>query len=213
MELLTLKQEYARACGLRESFVRRAQDLEREIRVHEAEAALLDKVCGLLRTLIDQEVSEAVLAIERLQVEGLQSVFHDQDLDVQADVGVQRGKVSVSISLSQKLRSGTVIEGPANDAFGGSVSTVQSVVLRVTCIFRQGLRPILCLDESLPAFDDTYVYSMGDFLRGLCERLGLDVVAVTHVKALADSAHTVYRIENKDGSASFQPLRVVSHAD
>lgn len=206
--LATAQQQFAKAQGLRESLQRQEKILKTELRELEAEEEILDLVCNLLRTLIDQEVSNSVSAVERLQNEGLQRVFTDQDISVKSEVEVCRGKVSVALTTVQKQANGLVIEGVSNDAFGGSVVTVQSVILRITVMFRRGMRPVMFLDEALPAFDDTYVYNMGAFLRSLCERLGIDLLMVTHIAALSDSANRAYRISNKAGEATLRSVTV-----
>ena len=206
LSLAHLQQQYGVARGLRESLERRHRALVEEVREQEVEEELLDLVCNLFHKLTDQEVSSSIAAVEKLQNEGLQRVFSDQDITVKSNVEVNRGKVSVTLTTIQKHKNGEVIEGVSNDAFGGSVVTVQSVILRITVLFRRGMRPVMFLDEALPAFDATYVYNMGAFLRGLCDRMGLDLLMVTHIGALADSAKRAYRISNTGGVATFKAL-------
>ena len=83
------------------------------------------------------------------------------------------------------------------------MTTVQSILLRLTVVMRRGLRPLLLLDESLPAFDSNYVDAMGKFLRLLCERLGADILLVTHNTALVEAAHKAYRIRRTANGARF----------
>jgi len=202
-----LRSKLDRAIGLRDGVASRLNTVESDIRTLENEEALLDLVAGLLRQLIDQEVTVGVEAVEKLQTEGLQTVFDDQDLRVKANVDVQRGKVTVDLVTSQTHPGGAEVEGMSNDAFGGAVATVQSILLRVIIILRRGLRPVLLLDESLPAFDGNYVANMGRFMSVLCERLGLDILLVTHNPALVEAADQAYRIVKKNGAARFEAVR------
>lgn len=200
----TLRSHLDRALGLRDGVASRLKAVVDDINHLENEEALLDLVAELLRNLIDQEVTVGVQAVEKLQSEGLQTVFDDQDLNVKANVDVQRGKVSVDLVTVQKYPGGMEVEGLSNDAFGGAVATVQSILLRVIIILRRGLRPMLLLDESLPAFDGNYVSNMGRFLSILCSRLGLDILLVTHNPALVEAADHAYRIVKKNGAARFE---------
>lgn len=168
---------------------------------------LLDLVANLIRTLIDQEITEGVKAIETLQSEGVQAVFDDQNINVRAEIDVSRGKVNVSLVTSQTKEDGTVIEGVSLEGFGGAVSTVQSVLLRLALIVRRGLRPVLFLDESLPAFDERYVLNMAAFLKTLCRKMGVDILLVTHNPALVDAADRAYRIKRDRGFSTFQRIR------
>lgn len=167
---------------------------------------LLDLVAGLLRSLIDAEITEGVKAIETLQTEGVRAVFDDQDISVRAEVEVLRGKVNVSLVTSQ-MKGDEKIEGLSLDGFGGSVSTIQSVLLRLALIIRRGLRPVLFLDESLPAFDEKYILNMALFLKALCARMGVDILLITHNPLLVEAADHAYRIRREKGTVSFQRLR------
>ena len=196
-----------RVLGKREGVQTRLSDMSQKIKGLEAEGELLQLVSNVIRSLIDSEINDSVQAVEKLQSEGLRTVFDDQDLSVSASVETQRGKISVELLTSQKLADGTVIEGVSNDAFGGAITTVQSVLMRIIVILRRDMRPLLLLDESLPAFDANYVSNMADFLRALSERLGLDILLVSHNQSLVEGAQKAYQIKKVGGSAKFEVAR------
>lgn len=202
-----LRERLAQAKGRRDAVALRLKTITAEVRSLEDEEELLDLVGTLFRTLIDREVNENVQAVERLLTEGLQAVFEDLDLQVKANVEVQRGKVSVDLVTVQKQSDGTVTEGDATDAYGGSVATLESVLLRVIVVLRRGMRPLLLLDESLGAVADHYVPNVGRFLSVLCDRMGMDVLAVTHNTTLVEAADKAYRIRKMDGAATFRESR------
>lgn len=191
------------AQGRREEVRRNLRDAHATVARIEDDTQLLDHVVVLLHTMIDGEITDGVKAIEALQSEGVRAVFNDQDLQVRADVEVLRGKVSVSLVTTQRKENGDLIEGIALDGFGGAVSTVQSILLRLAILFRRGLRPVLFLDETLPAFDDKYVYNMAAFLKTLCRRMGVDILLVTHNPALVDAGDRAYRIRRDKGFCTF----------
>ena len=194
------------AQGRREEVRRSLRDARSAVDRIEKESQLLDHVSVLLHTLIDGEITEGVKAIESLQTEGVRAVFNDQEITVRAEVEVSRGKVNVSLVTSQRKENGDLIEGLALDGFGGAVSTVQSILLRLAIILRRGLRPVLFLDETLPAFDDRYVHNMAAFLKTLCKRMGVDILLVTHNPALVDAGDRAYRIRRDKGFCTFQRI-------
>ena len=199
-----LSELFRRAESLRATRASLRADLDRarrEAGLKEDEALLLEQVSIVVRRLVDGELTEGVRTMETLQTEGIRSVFYDQDIRVRAEVEVVRGKVNVSLLTSYRKENGDLIEAPTLDAFGGAVATVQSVLLRLSLIFRRGMRPMLFLDESLPAFDDRYIHRMALFLKTLCERLGVDILVVTHNQSLLDAADRAYRIRS-DGEKS-----------
>lgn len=191
---------------LRDSAYNSLSNLEDVICSLEGNFEVLDKVSELFRRLIDKEVIDNAKSAENLITEGLKAIFHNLDLSAKTNVTVQRGKVSVELLTVQTENDGTQTEGLSTDAYGGSVSTVQSVLLRIVVLTRRGMRPLLLLDESLAAVAESYVPRVGEFLSTLAERLGLDVLAVTHNPALIEQAKTAYRIAKVNGEAKFHKL-------
>lgn len=181
--------------------------MELEVIRLEGEQEILDRVGDLFRVLIDREVIDNANTAQELLTEGLQAIFDDLDLAVRAAVDVKHGKVSVELLTVQTQTDGSKTEGAPTDAYGGSVSTVQSVLLRIVVLTRRGLRPLLLLDESLGAVAEHYVPRVGQFLALLCERLGLDILAVSHNPVLVEAANCAYRIQKKDGQATLKRIR------
>jgi hypothetical protein len=202
-----LRSKLDRVIGLRDGVVSRLESSKEEAQRLEAEETVLALIQTLFQTLVDQEVSIGVQAVEKLQTEGLQAVFGDQDLRVKSTVDIQRGKVSVELLTVQHNPDGLDVEGESGDSFGGAVATVQSVLLRVIIMLRRGLRPLLLLDETLPAFDANYVTNMGSFLAALCRRLGMDILLVTHNPALAEAADHSYRLVRKNGVVKVEVVK------
>jgi hypothetical protein len=195
-----------RATALRDAATKRLSETKAEIKRLENEGEVLDHVSELFRRLIDREVTTGVKAVEKLQSEGLQTVFSDQDISAEAEVDVVRGKISVDLTTVHKRPDGSVIKGQSLDGFGGSVTTVQSVLLRIIVMIRRGLRPLLLLDEALPAFDADYIVNVGQFLKVLCDRLGIDILLVTHNQALVESVDNAYRIVRRPSGARFERI-------
>ena len=202
-----IRSRIDRLVGVRDACQRNVVQTKKDIKALETEGDLLALVQAALRGLIDKEVTSGVQTVERLLTEGLQTVFSDQNLSVKSEVSVSRGKVSVNLLTHQTRADGTVIQGLSNDAFGGAVATVQSVLLRILVMRRRGLRPFLLLDESLPAFDSNYVHNMGSFLSLVCERLKVDILLVTHNPAMVEAANKSYRIVRTKAGARFEALR------
>ena len=205
--LLQIRSRLDRAVGQRDGVRNRLKTVRQDIERLIEEDRVIGLVAELFRQMIDQEVTMGVQAVERLQTEALQAVFDDQDLRVKARVETSRGKISVDLVTVERKADGTEIEGLWDDSFGGSVATVQSILLRLIIILRQGLFPLILLDESLPAIEDNYITNIGRFLSTLCARLGVDILLVTHNPETVGAADRAYRLVKKDGSTQFELLR------
>lgn len=204
LEPLLLRLE--RLKGARDTARRRLQETTAQITKLEAEEETLDLVQGAFRALIDKEVTAGVAAVDKLLTEGLQAVFPDQKISVSSEITTLRGKVSVDMTTTYERPDGVVIQGPSSDAFGGAVTTVQSILLRLLVMHRRGIRPFLLLDETLPAFDANYAQNMGDFLRALCQRMGVDILLVSHNPTMLDAADNAYQIVRTASGARFEKV-------
>lgn len=205
--LAELRDNLSRAQGRRDSVQERMASGEAVVASLEAEGQILDRVADLLRLLIDQEIAANAQAAESLLTEGLRTVFDDMDLSVRSEIDVQRGRVAVNLFTVQRQPDGTITDAPSTEGYGGSVTAVQSVLLRVVVVLRRGMRPLLLLDESLGAVAEHYVPRVGQFLTLLAERVGMDILAVTHNRVLVEAANKAYRIKKVGSSASFEEVR------
>ena len=203
----TIRDDLNRTQGRRDAILARVNETQAAIFDLEAESEVLERVGDLFRVLIDKEVVDNARTAQDLLTEGLRAVFDDLDLSVRSEVEVKRGRVSVDLLTVQKEPDGTFTEGSSIDAYGGSVSTVESVLLRIVVLSRRGLRPLLLLDESLGAVAEHYVPRVGRFLSLLADRMDLDVLAVTHSPVLVEAANKAYRINKKEGAAVFGEVR------
>ena len=205
-DLTEVRAQANKALGLRDALDQQIEENSQKIKDLENEEELLDLVCNLIRRLIDIEVTDGVKAVEKLQSEGLQEIFYDQDLSVRAEVEELRGKVSVTLLTQRKRKDGTVVEGVVDQSFGGSVLTMQSILMRITVIFRREMRPILFLDETLGAVANQYVDRAAKFLSKLCEKLDLDILLIAHDEALVNAADHAYYVTYSGDKAHFKKI-------
>lgn len=206
-DLTRVRAAANKAMGLRDALDAQIAENDARIRELENEEELLDLVATLLRRLIDAEVTDGVKAVERLQTEGLREIFHDQGLSVRAEVEESRGKVSVTLLTGRERKDGTTVWGVADQSFGGSILTVQSILMRITVIYRRDMRHLLLLDETLVAVANKYVDRAARFLSSLCRRLGLDVLLITHDEAIVSAAHRAYFVSYVRDRAQFREVK------
>lgn len=193
-----------KALGLRSAIDRQIEENDQKLKEIRSEDELLELVASLIKKLIDVEVTDGVKAVERLQTEGLAEIFHDQNMAVRAEVEETRGRVSVTLLTQRQLDNGALVVGEADQSFGGSILTMQSILMRITVIFRRGLRPLLLLDETLAAVAQKYVDRAAKFLSSLCKNLGIDILLITHDDALVSAADRSYQVSYVKDRARFR---------
>jgi len=163
----------------------------------------LTKVGELFRTLMDKLVLDQVRSIEAVVSEGLRTIFHDQVLSFEADVGVKYNKVSIDFLICQG-KDESVIKGSPLDSFGGGPTSVASLILRLLTLIRLKRQPILLLDETLGCVSDDYLDASGRFLQKLADTTGIDILLITHKQALLEHAKLAYQgVENTEDDGSW----------
>ena len=174
----------------RSALVKRERQLEEEIESNEDQGRVLIKVEELFKHLLDKYVHRYAESFSQVVTEGLQAIFHDQDIGFDIVVGQKNGKVWIDFETVQDG-----VRGQALQSFGGGVSSVESLLLRLLVLLKTGLAKYLILDESLAALSEEYVDEAGQFIRRMSEELGVNVLLITHNKAFLDHAHTAYQAD------------------
>lgn len=154
----------------------------------------LTEALSVLSGLVDSEVKAGFVLIETLLQESMKNVFPDLGIQVGVEVGQERGRVSADIITSAPCQGGRV-EGLASDLFGGSISTVQSIFLRMACILRRGLRRFLILDETLAPLDEGYAKAFVEVFSNLCRELQFDVLCITHSVSIWENSPKRYKVQ------------------
>tara|TARA_B100000927_G_scaffold21017_1_gene16045 strand:+ start:195 stop:812 length:618 start_codon:yes stop_codon:yes gene_type:complete len=204
--MTTLKERFLRVKTLQETEQKKVNDLDLEIALLESDLDVKQQAQGVLDLLAQKEVEEGVKTYISLLDEGLKAIFPEQDISQVADITKIRGKVSVRLKTKVLGKDGIEVEGEGLDTFGGAVSTVQSLLLRVSLLLKRGLRPVLVLDETFPAVDEDRVELLVDFLKALCSRLDMDIICVSHNTSLAESADRSYRVKATKNGAVFTEM-------
>lgn len=91
-------------------------------------------------------------------------------------------------------------------AKGGGVVEVTAVLLRVILLYlnRHRLRQILVLDENLSHLALEYVPAMAELLRRLTDKLGIQIILISHQRGFIDAADTVVRMSKIKGKTHIE---------
>ena len=202
-----LASRFQRIKVLREGCVNRISSLDAEIALLELEQDQKVEAGLILDQLAEDEVERGVATYASLLEEGLKAIFPEQEVGLKPEVTKIRGKVAVKLKTTFKGHDGIEVESDSLDAFGGAVTTIQSLLLRISLILKRGLRPLLILDETFPAVDGDRVEILVGFLKVLCERLDMDILCITHDQSIAEGADIGYRIAPSVDGAKLKRIK------
>lgn len=222
MEISQLKTEYQtknslvqQRKGSRDTIVNLVQKLESEVTQLNADVISYEKAVWVLQQYADIQQQLVTSKVEEIVTLGLRRVFQDPTLTFrlhysETKSGTKKKNPEITMSVSH-MHNGESVVGDIRNSFGGGLSVVISVLLRVviTSLFSGRVRPILFLDEPLkdlsPSYDsankiaDGYRDRMAEFLRELTDETDMQIIMVSHESSYRDIADVDYRLEGGIG--------------
>lgn len=171
---------------LRESDVSRRQ-AKRLLWASERAQVIIQQVAQATQEELEYRVSELVSL-------ALSGVFPDP-YRFKLRFVVRRGKTEADVLFVRGEQ-----EVDPLSASGGGVVDVAAFALRVA-LWRlsNGLRPVLILDEPFKWISSSYLPMAGEMLRSLSEKMGIQIIMITHLEPLIEIADKVFRVQMESG--------------
>lgn len=218
LDLAPTRQKLAMRVGERDSYAKRATELEAELETLEASTLSIEKAVYLLQTYAEEQQKTLTTRIEGIVTKGLRAVFQNPTLEFKLRYSEAKGggmtkRPEVSMAILHE-HNGEIVEGNLKSSFGGGLSVVAALLLKVVVVLHLNprVRPILILDEPLkdlsPAYDgqdavvNGYRERMADFLRELTEETDLQIIMVTHEPEYGRVSDIHHRFSGGIGSMS-----------
>jgi ABC-type iron transport system FetAB ATPase subunit len=125
------------------------------------------------------------------------------DVQVKIEHKLLYNQFEFDIQTEVKNANGDLISGTHED-FGGSLTTIESLLLRVITILKFKMRRILLLDEFFGSLDHDRIEALGTLISLLVEKYQFDILCVTHDEDLAQLSHTCYEIQSLKKGVTFK---------
>jgi len=166
--------------GKKDSIDERVKELTSEVESIKKTVGILEKTTKVLSLLEEKMIQKDLKDIDNLVNYGLKVVFPDRDLRFESTMVPMGNKMVVDFATYDK---GKKISA---DAFG-SVSVIESLILRTISLMKTNTFKMLLLDETFGALDGDYVQQLGLLLKTLAEKAGLDILLVSFNGLLSDA--------------------------
>jgi DNA repair exonuclease SbcCD ATPase subunit len=186
----------------------RAQEVKAEIARLQQEIIVLEKSGTVLNSIGESRQIKAQDTIEQLVTRGLQQIF-DDSLSFHIVQTVKAKAASVEFVVRTTLSNGGIVDTPVMDARGGGLAATIGFLLRVVILLLKNGSDkgnILILDETFAHVSDEYLEGLGEFVRELVDKTGIQVLMVTHQPVFGDYADAVYRFSAVDGKTKVEAL-------
>ena len=162
---------------------------------------VLTKTSVVLKHLLDVMVKDEINRMSGLITYGLKTVFNDQTLTFVPEITKKNEKIHIELKTIEN-KNGKEITGDYK-SFGGSVSAVESLLLRILCILKKKYARFIVLDETFAPIGPEYIGNTYKLVSELCKKLKMDVLLVTQLREHYDNADHVYKVkETSDGLAA-----------
>jgi len=164
------------------------------------EKEILNKTEKVIKFLMDKLVKKDLSKMDALISYGLKSVYTNRDVVFKSEI-IERGK-KIWIDL-QTISEGKVIDYQSQS----SVHVIESFLLRILCIIKLKRARLLLLDETFAAVDPGYKENLSQLIVQLCNKLGINILFVTHDMGFIDYSKSSYRISRADNKTEVKQIK------
>lgn len=174
--------------------VDRARNLQSEIKELNANQAILDRTTVFLNSLGEDRQNAAQQTIEELVTRGLQTIFNDT-ITFHIVQTTKAKTANVEFILRTHMSNGDTLDTSVMDARGGGYAAVVGFLLRLVVMLLRGGKNqenIIVLDETFSHVSAEYLDSLGEFIREIVDKTGIQIFMVTHQEEFREYADKVY---------------------
>jgi DNA repair exonuclease SbcCD ATPase subunit len=200
-DIQELQSRIDRIDGFYQALLSRKSDLQKEITGLKEEIDLLTKTGAVLKHLLDIMVKDEINRMSGLISYGLTTIFEDQNLSFHPVIGKKNDRVYIELKTANNG-----IEGEFG-SFGGSVAVIESFLLRIICMLKLKLSRFMLLDETFASIGSEYIQNTSRLIGELSDKLGLDVLLVTHQPEFQNYAKRVYKVQESPEGLQIERLK------
>jgi hypothetical protein len=168
----------------------------------EKETTNLREVTAFFNEYIAVMTVEKIEAIEVMVNYGLAFVFGNK-VSIKIDKEYKNNKTFFSLNIIK----GDLI-GQA-ESFGGGVSALISLIFRIFVVKHYNFYPLVTLDESLSFVSYQYQEKTSMLLREMSEKLGVNILLVSHQVKLNTHAHSIVTLALNSSKGQLEKLEVI----
>jgi len=174
---------------------------KKEVEALVLDQEVLDKTEKALKFLVDKLAKKDLSRLDKLVSYGISVVFPDRDISFKSEI-VEYGK-KMRIDLKTIYNNNEVDPDSM-----GSVSVIESFLLRVLCIAKLKKAPLLLLDETFAAVHNSCVENVSQLIAEISAKLKIDILLITHNTGFSEHAnHNFLAKINNDNELIIDQLK------
>lgn len=195
MTLEEISERISRMTGARDVIRDRLQDNKKALKKAKQRAADIEEARAIIQLVAKQTQDQLCWSISEIVTLAQAAVFPDP-YEFAVEFEMKRGRTAAKLVFKR----GEAELDPM-DASGGGPVDVAAFALRVAMwsIRNPRSRPTLVLDEPFKNVSKKHRDKAGEMLKEVSEKLGLQIIMVTHDPALVEAADRVFTVTMKNG--------------
>lgn len=198
-ELEARKKEFSRKETENNLLNRKIEGMEQEIIALVEEMGVAKEGLAFLEELANKRRGAMKGKIESVVSEALKLIYGDS-YRIELSYSVKNNRSNLEIEMIRETTDGEVRRDMGG--FGGGVADTISVPLRLMVLMGSKQTDRVCiLDECWKHIDPWRIEQVGEFLKSLADKLGIQVVFCTHHQDLRAFADKTYDISETCGTS------------
>ncbi len=180
------------------------QQLERETERLEGlkqDAEYIEKARALIQQAALQTQETLKIRLTAIVTTALRTVFIDKNLEFSVRFESKRGRTEAVLEVGENDIFTDPIEG-----HGGGVVDVVSFALRAAFWSISRTRSVLVLDEPFRFLSRDLQSSAAEMIRTLSDKLGLQIIMVSHILVLQEAANLVFEVTREGDVSSVEEI-------
>jgi ABC-type nitrate/sulfonate/bicarbonate transport system ATPase subunit len=166
----------------------------------EEEGEVLLKTEKVLKHLVEKLAKKDLTKMDKLVTWGLNTVFPGRDIKFETELVERGNKIKINLKT---LHNGKLVDADNKS----SISVVESFLLRILCIAKLQRAPLLLMDETFGAVGSEYIENISKLISKLSEKLGIDILLVTHNPAFQAHSGTSFKLTSDENEVKIESIR------
>lgn len=187
IKLADFKKRLSQVKAIRDTL--RSEIVEEEAQVEKVKYKidLNQKGSEVFKLWLENMLEDNVNSVSELVTSALSHVIDDQELIFKINREIKANRLSMNFVIEENG-----VEGDPLNSFGGGAVLFASFILRLSVMARMNMANLLILDESLSALANKYVPNAADFMKEISDKMGINILMVTHNEDFMANAHMAY---------------------
>jgi DNA repair exonuclease SbcCD ATPase subunit len=167
-----------------------------------------EKVLDILKKYSKAKEDLLKTKVDEIITKGLNVMLSDENLRSKLRFDIKRGQAVVEPKLITQFNEKEIETNPASGDSGGLANVVGFLYqLLMLSLYKPKVRQVLFADEPFKNLSEEYLEAAGEFMRVLAERLGIQIILITHKTQFKSVADVHYRFSKENQITQIEKIK------